>query len=231
MSNKKIILICILFVLIATFFIFDLNQYFNLELFKSKRAVIDAYYENSPVLTGSIFFFIYVTLTSLSLPAAGIMTLIGGAIFGLIWGTILVSFAASIGATFAFLACRYLFRDTIQNRFENKLKPFNEGIRKDGALYLFTLRLVPIFPFFVINAVMGLTPIRTVTFFIVSQIGMIPATMVFVNAGKQIAKIEEVGDILSPELIASFILLGLFPLIAKKSVDYIKSRTNLNVNE
>ena len=149
----------------------------------------------------------------------------------MLFGTVLVSFASTIGATLAFLASRFLFRDFIQNRFSDKLKVINRGIEKDGAFYLFTLRLVPAFPFFIINLVMGLTPNRTLTFALVSQIGMLAATIVFVNAGTQLAKISGLGDILSPQLIASFVLLGLFPLIAKKSVELFRSRRPPTVND
>lgn len=154
------------------------------------------------------------------------MTLAAGAIFGLLAGTIIVSFASTIGATIAFLASRYLFRDLVQNRFQDKLRVINDGVEKDGAFYLFTLRLVPVFPFFVINLLMGLTPIRTATYAFVSQAGMLAATIVYVNAGTQLGKIEEAGDILSPALLASFVILGLFPLIAKKSIDYLRSDRN-----
>ena len=223
MKPGKIILIVIIISLIASFFIFDVGQYISLAFLKAKQTDIENYYISNPVKTALFFFSIYVIATGLSLPAAGILTLAGGAIFGVLFGTVLVSFASTIGATLAFLASRFLFRDFIQNRFTDKLKVINQGIEKDGAFYLFTLRLVPVFPFFIINLVMGLTPIRTLTFALVSQIGMLAATIVFVNAGTQLAKINELGDILSPKLIASFILLGLFPLIAKKSVDLFRS--------
>ncbi len=223
MKPGKIILIVIIISLIASFFIFDIGQYISLAFLKAKQTDIENYYISNPVKTALLFCSIYVIATGLSLPAAGILTLAGGAIFGVLFGTVLVSFASTIGATLAFLASRFLFRDFIQNRFTDKLKVINQGIEKDGAFYLFTLRLVPVFPFFIINMVMGLTPIRTLTFALVSQIGMLAATIVFVNAGTQLAKINELGDILSPKLIASFILLGLFPLIAKKSVDLFRS--------
>ena len=223
MKPGKIILIVIIISLIVSFFIFDVGQYISLAFLKAKQTDIENYYVINPVKTALLFFAVYVFTTGLSLPAAGILTLAGGAIFGVLFGTVLVSFASTIGATLAFLASRFLFRDFIQNRFTDKLKVINQGIEKDGAFYLFTLRLVPVFPFFIINLVMGLTPIRTLTFALVSQIGMLAATIVFVNAGTQLAKINELGDILSPKLIASFILLGLFPLIAKKSVDLFRS--------
>jgi uncharacterized membrane protein YdjX (TVP38/TMEM64 family) len=228
MKPGKIILIIIFAVLIAAFFLFDFGQYFNLEFIKTKQAEIDAFYMANPITAALSFFSIYVFLTGLSLPAAGIMTLIGGAIFGLVWGTVLVSFASSIGATLAFLVSRYLFRDIIQQKFSQQLKPINEGIEMDGGLYLFTLRLVPVFPFFIINLVMGLTPIRTITFFLVSQVGMLPASMIIINAGTQLAQINDPGDILSFNIIVSFALLGIFPLLAKKTVDFIQAKRQLD---
>lgn len=231
MTKSRIFLISFIAILIAAFFIFDLGQYFNIDYLKERRADINTYYAANPITTGLIFFSAYVVFTALSLPAAGLMTLAAGVIFGLLWGTILVSFASVIGATLAFLASRFLFRDMIQTRFADKLVAINAGIAKDGAFYLFTLRLVPIFPFFVINAVMGLTPIRTFTFAWVSQIGMLLPTMVFVNAGTQLAKISTLKDVLSPQLIASFALLGVFPLIAKKLVEFLKSRKPLQHDE
>ncbi len=226
MKAGKIALIIIILGLIAGFFIFDLGQYFNLAFLKMQQANIDNYYLNNPVKTALLFFFIYVVVTGLSLPAAGILTIAGGAVFGVLIGTILVSFASAIGATLAFLASRFLFRDVIQSRFADKLEVINQGVERDGAFYLFTMRLVPVFPFFIINLVMGLTPIRTLTFALVSQIGMLAATIVFVNAGTQLAKIEQAGDILSPQLITSFVLIGVFPLLAKKSIDLLRSRRN-----
>ncbi len=208
---------------IYAFFALDLGQYFNLEYVKSSRAEIDAHYSTNPGQTLALYFLIYVAVTALSLPGATIMTLVGGAVFGLFWGTVIVSFASTIGATCAFLVSRFLLREAVQNRFGDSLKAVNDGIEKDGAFYLFTLRLVPAFPFFVINLVMGLTPIRTVPFAIVSQIGMLAGTIVYVNAGTQIAQIESLRGILSPGLIASFTLLGVFPLAAKWVVESIRA--------
>lgn len=230
MKPGKIALLIVGLVLIAGFFIFDLGQYFNLAFLKAQQSGIESYYVNNPLKTALLFFFTYVLVTGLSLPAAGILTLAGGAIFGVLVGTILVSFASTIGATLAFLASRFLFRGFVQERFADKLKVINQGMEKDGAFYLFSLRLVPVFPFFIINLVMGLTPIRTVVFAFASQIGMLAVTIVFVNAGTQLARIEEIGDILSPQLIASFILIGVFPLIAKKSVDWFRSRKDQNID-
>ena len=224
MNKKRITIFTAIFVLIALFFIFDLGQYFNLDYLKEKQAVIDTFYDTQPLPTVFYYFLLYIIITGLSLPGATILTLAGGAIFGVLWGTVIVSFASTIGATLAFLFSRYLFREYIQGRFADKLTAINKGIEEEGAFYLFTLRLVPIFPFFIINLVMGLMPIRTVTFFLVSQAGMLAGTIVYVNAGTQLAKIEQLKDILSPGLILSFVLLGFFPLIAKKTVDHLKKR-------
>ena len=221
---KKILILAVIAGLIVVYFLFDLGQYLDLNYFKAQQERISAFRDASPFKAAAIFFVIYVLVTGLSLPGAAIATLIGGAIFGLLWGTVLVSFASVIGASCAFLVSRHILRDSIQNRYGDRLRTINEGIRKDGAIYLFTLRMVPLFPFFVINLLMGLTPMRLGTYFIVSQIGMLPGTVVYVNAGTQLAKIDSVGSILSPTLLASFVLLGLFPLISKKIIDVMKSR-------
>lgn len=224
---KKILLVLFIGLLIFGFFAFDLGQYLSLEFFKSQQAAIDAYYHAYPWWTACIFFVVYVAVTGLSLPGAAIMTLVAGAIFGVLWGTVLVSFASTIGATLAFLASRFVLRDWVQSKFGNSLKTINRGIEKDGGFYLFTLRLVPVFPFFVINLVMGLTPIRTLNYYWVSQVGMLAGTVVYVNAGTQIAGIDSLSGILSPGLLLSFALLGLFPLLARKLVDFIKARKAL----
>ena len=223
---KKIIIIFLIIVLIALFFIFDLSQYLNLQYLKSQKQEIEDLFQTYPVLTMSLYFIAYVIMAALSLPGAVIMTLAGGAIFGLLKGTILVSFASTIGATLAFLISRTLLKDVIQSKFADALIPINEGIEKEGALYLFTLRLVPVFPFFIVNLVMGLTPLKTSVFYWVSQLGMLAGTVVYVNAGTQLGKIESVSDILSPALIGSFILLGIFPLLAKKGLAFYKTRAS-----
>ena len=224
---KKILILAIVAGLIVVYFIFDLGQYLDLDYFKQQQERIMAYRESFPIRTAAIFFIAYILVTGLSLPGAAIATLVGGAIFGLLWGTVLVSFASVIGASCAFLVSRHILRDTIQNRYGDRLRTINEGCEKDGAVYLFTLRMVPLFPFFLINLLMGLTPMRLGMFFIVSQIGMLPGTIVYVNAGTQIAKIDSLGSILSPALIASFVLLGIFPLISKKIIDAFKARKAL----
>ncbi len=228
MNLKRAALLLTVAILIAAFFLFDLDRFFDLGYIKSQQATITSYYVANPWQTIFLYFFIYIAVTALSLPGAAVMTLIGGAIFGLWRGTLIVSFASTIGATLAFLLARFLFREMVQNRFAVQLKAINSGIERDGPLYLFTLRLVPLFPFFIINLVMGLTPIRTLQFFLVSQIGMLAGTIIYVNAGTQLARIDSPSGILSPGLIVSFVLLGLFPLLAKKGVEIIKRRRALS---
>ena len=211
-------------VAVAAFFVFDLGRFFDLAYLKAQQSAIEAYRQDHPLLTAALFFVIYVAVTGLSLPGAAIMTLVAGAIFGLAWGTLIVSFASTIGATLAFLASRLLFRDMVQQRFGDRLRAINQGMAREGAFYLFALRLVPIFPFFVINLLMGLTPIRTWTYYWVSQVGMFAATLVYVNAGKQLAQIEGLGGILSPALLGSFALLAAFPLLAKRVVAWLEGR-------
>jgi pyruvate/2-oxoglutarate dehydrogenase complex dihydrolipoamide dehydrogenase (E3) component/uncharacterized membrane protein YdjX (TVP38/TMEM64 family) len=222
--KSRWLLALLLGVLLAVYFAFGLARYFSLDYFKSQQAAIDGWYQAHPWQTALIYFLIYVGVTGLSLPGAALLTLAGGAVFGLLWGTLIVSFASSVGATVAFLASRFLFRDAIQRRFGDKLGTVNTGVEKEGAFYLFTLRLVPAFPFFLINLVMGLTPMKTRTFYCVSQIGMLLGTIVYVNAGTQLGRIDSLRGILSLELIISFALLGVFPLAAKKIVDLVRSR-------
>jgi len=223
MKNKKV-LIAVLVALVAAFFIFDLGRFLSLDYLKSQQAALDSLYASKPFMVIASFFAVYVIATSLSLPGAVILTLAAGAIFGLFTGTLIVSFASSIGATIAFLVSRFLLRDTLESKFGEKLKTFNENIDRDGAFYLFTVRLVPVFPFFLVNLVMGLTKIKTGVFYLVSQLGMLAGTIVFVNAGTQLAKIESLSGILSPKLLFSFVLLGVFPLVAKKIVDMVKAK-------
>jgi len=224
---KKIGLIGIIVLLIVLFFHFDLDQFLTLEFIKSKQQQVDQFYSENRILTIVGFFFAYVVVTGASLPGAAIMTLTAGAVFGLITGLIIVSFASTIGASLAFVVSRYLFRESIQTRFGSSLKSINDGIAKDGAFYLFALRLVPAFPFFVINLVMGLTSIKLKTFYWVSQLGMLAGTIVYVNAGTQLAQIESTSGILSAELILSFVLLALLPFIGKKIVSVFNARKAL----
>ena len=214
----KIALLLIAAVLVLLFFVVDGQQYLSLASLKSGRQALLEFYGEHQVLTIAGYMLLYILVTALSLPGAVIMTLGGGALFGLGLGFLLVSFASTIGATLAFLASRFLLRDAVQSRFGEKLAAVNKGIAQDGAFYLFSLRLVPAFPFFIINLVMGLTSIRTSVFYLVSQVGMIPGTLVYVNAGTQLGRIESAGGIASPGLLVSFALLGIFPLLAKKLV-------------
>ena len=224
MTKSRLIVLLLILALIAAFFAFDLGRFVSLEFFKAQQASIAGWYDAHPLQTLAGFFLLYIAVTGLSLPGAAVLTLVAGALFGLLVGTVLVSFASSIGATLAFLSSRFLLRDWVQSRFGDRLKPINDGVQKEGAFYLFTLRLVPAFPFFVINLLMGLTPLPARTFYWVSQLGMLAGTLVYVNAGTQLAKIESLRGILSPGLLISFTLLGLFPLIAKKIVDTVKAR-------
>ena len=198
MSRKKLLLIGALLVLIGLFFAFDLGRFLSLDYLKSRQLEFAALYAERPLLVIGAYFAIYVAVTALSLPGATIMTLAGGAIFGLWVGTLIVSFASTTGATLAFLASRYILRESVQARFGARIAEIDRGIAKDGAFYLFTLRLVPLVPFFVINLVMGLTRMRVAVFNGVSQLGMLAGTLVFVNAGTQLAKIESLRGILSP---------------------------------
>jgi uncharacterized membrane protein YdjX (TVP38/TMEM64 family) len=219
---KKAVLALVLIGAIAAYFIFDLGQYLSLENFKASQADIVAAKDANPALYIAGFFLLYVAVTGLSIPGAAIMTLVAGALFGVVVGTLIVSFASTMGATLAFLSSRYVLRDWVQGKFGERLRAVDDGLEKDGAFYLFTLRLIPVFPFFVINLLMGLTRIKTGTFFWVSQIGMLPATIVFVNAGTQISRIDSTAGLLSPTLIASFVALALFPWAAKGIVAIVK---------
>ena len=219
---SKFIIVGVIITLIVLFFVFDLNQYLALEVIKGQQDALNAYYQNNTLLTICVYMLIYIAVTALSLPGAAVMTLVGGGLFGLPVGTVVVSFASTIGATLAFIVSRFLLRDWVQTKFNDKLQAINDGIEADGAFYLFTLRLVPVFPFFIINLVMGLTPIKIIRFYLASQIGMLAGTIVYVNAGTQLSKIDSLAGILSPGILISFILLGVFPLLAKKGLKFIK---------
>jgi uncharacterized membrane protein YdjX (TVP38/TMEM64 family) len=222
MNVSKIMLLLVITSAIAAFFYCNGQQYLTLEMLKSQHTNIIAFRDNNQILAIVVYGLIYIAVTGLSLPGATILTLAGGAIFGLFWGTLIVSFASTIGATLAFLAARFLFKDSIQSRFGDYLQTINEGIEQEGAFYLFTLRLVPLFPFFVINLLMGLTALKTRTFYWVSQVGMLAGTLVYVNAGTQLAKLDSLAGILSPLVVGSFALLGVFPLLAKKLIELMR---------
>lgn len=220
----RLLIITLFAVAIAAFFLFDLGQYLTLDALKAQQAAIAEGYAANPLLVIALFFLVYIAVTALSLPGAAIMTLAAGAIFGLVTGTIIVSFASSIGATLAFLASRTVLHDWVQAKFGDRLKAINEGVERDGAFYLFSLRLVPVFPFFLVNLLMGLTPIRTATYYWVSQVGMLLGTIVYVNAGTQLARIENLSDIASPALLLSFAALGLLPWVGRGIMNALKRR-------
>lgn len=224
MKPARLLVLAAVAALVAAWFAFDLGRYLSLDALKAQRAVILAWRDAQPLTASLAFVAIYVAVTALSLPGAAILTLAAGAIFGLGWGLVLASFASSIGATLAMLVARFVAGDAVQRRYAERLRAINAGIERDGAFYLFTLRLVPLFPFFVINLLMGLTRIRVWTFYWISQIGMLAGTAVYVNAGTQLAQLESVGGILSPGLLGAFVLLGLFPLIARRLVDLVRAR-------
>ena len=223
-NGYKWLLLALVGLCIVLFFVFDLGAYISLGNVKQNLGSLQEFYRENRILTMGIYLLGYILMAALSLPGAAVVSLAGGAVFGLVTGTILVSFASSIGATLAFLFSRYMFRDWVQNRFAAKISTINGGVEKEGGFYLFTLRLVPIFPFFMINLAMGLTPISARVFYLVSQIGMLPGTIVYLNAGTQLATLESLGGILSFNILFSFALLGIFPLVAKKVVGGIRAR-------
>lgn len=223
MNKNRIALFLVVVTLVGAFFVFDLGRFLSLEALKNQREALLSYRDAQPLLTAAAFFGVYVLVTSLSIPGATLLTIASGAIFGLLWGAVLVSFASTLGATCAFLSSRYLFRDALQKKYGARLKTMNAGIARDGAFYLFTLRVVPLFPFFVINLMMGLTPLRTWTYYWATQLGTLPATLIYVNAGTQLAQLNSPSDILSLELLGAFALLGVFPLLAKKIIDRVRA--------
>lgn len=221
---RKVVLLIALLLGIVAFFALGLDRYFSLDALQQSQARLAELRATQPLRLALGYFLVYVAVTALSLPGATIVTLAGGAIFGLGWGLLIVSFASSIGATLAFLTARFLLRDAVQSRFGQRLADVDRGIQKDGAFYLFTLRLIPVVPFFVINLLMGLTKMKTWTYYWVSQIGMLAGTAVYVNAGTQLGQLESLKGIVSPGLLGSFVLLGLFPLIARKVVEAVQKR-------
>ena len=224
MSIKKVAVITVIALAIAAWFKFDLGVYLQFDTLQQRVGELRAWYDANPALAGVLYFALYVAVTALSVPGAAIMTLAGGALFGFWYALLLVSFASSIGATLAFLVSRLLLRDWVQARFGRQLRSFNAGFEKDGAFYLFSLRLVPLFPFFVINLLMGLLPIRPWRYYWVSQLGMLPATAAYVNAGTRLGELDSTAGIISPALLLSFVLLAVFPLLAKWLLAYIQAR-------
>ena len=224
MHPKKQLLLLVLVAFLAAFFWFDGGRYLSFESIKSSQSGLNQWYSAQPLMFVVGYFAVYVLATALSFPGAVMLTLLGGAVFGLAWGTLIVSFASSMGATLAFLAARFLLRDRLEARFGKHLAEFNQGVQREGAFYLFTLRLVPLVPFFVINLLMGLTQMRTWTYYWVSQLGMLAGTAVYVNAGTQLAQLDSLKGILSPALLGSLVLLGLFPLLARWATLALKKR-------
>ncbi|HRI18666.1 MAG TPA: FAD-dependent oxidoreductase, partial [Burkholderiaceae bacterium] len=224
MSRNRLLVVLALAALVAAYFAFDLGRFLSLATLKVRQGEFVALYEADPLLVAGIFFAVYVAVTAASIPGATVLTLAAGAIFGLVVGTLIVSFASSVGATLAFLAARDVLRDSVQARFGARLAEIDKGVAREGAFYLFTLRLVPLVPFFVINLLLGLTAMKAATFYWVSQLGMLAGTLVYVNAGTQLARIDSLQGILSPALVGSFVLLGVFPFIARRIVDAVKRR-------
>lgn len=228
MDKKKLLIAAVFAALVAAFFVLDIGQYLTLDSIKARQARFQELHHAKPVAMLAAFFGVYVLVTALSLPGAAVMSLAGSALYGFWPALIVVSFASSIGATLACGAARYVLGGWVQRRFGRRLAPINKGVEREGAFYLFTLRLVPVFPFFVINLVFGLTTMRLATFYWVSQLGMLPGTAVFVNAGTRLGQISGVGDILSWPTLGSFALLGVFPLIAKKAVALVREKSGKN---
>ncbi|BBD09637.1 TVP38/TMEM64 family protein [Desulfovibrio ferrophilus] len=224
MNTKKLALLIVIALLAIAFFAFDLGQYLTLGYLKSRQADFAALYAANRGSVLGVYFLIYVTATAMSLPGAAVLTLAGGALFGFWTGLLVISFASTIGATLACTAARFILRDWVQSRFGHRLDAINKGVQSEGPFYLFTVRLIPVIPFFVINLAMGLTAMPLRSFYWVSQLGMLPGTMVYVNAGKELGRVDSLSGILSPSLIASFVLLGLFPLVAKKIITRIRQR-------
>lgn len=215
-TRERVAIAGLIALLVGCFFYFDLGQYLTLSYLKASQHRFNELYAQHTASVIACYALIYIVATALSLPGAAILTLAGGALFGLTVGAVVVSFASSIGATLACFVSRFLLRDWVQSRYGNRLTAINNGIEKEGAFYLFSLRLVPVFPFFVINLLMGLTRMPLFTYYWVSQLGMLPATVVYVNAGKQLANIDSLAGIISPGLLFSFVLLGLLPIVMKK---------------
>ena len=223
-AGKRWGVLAVLLLAVVAFFALGLGRYLSLEFIKAQQGQLETWRAANPLRAALTFFAVYIAVTALSLPGATLLTLAAGAIFGLGWGSLIASFAASIGATLAFLISRIVLRDWVQSRFGERLAAINEGMRKDGAFYLFTLRVVPLFPFFLINLAMGLTHIKLLTYYGVSQLGMLFGTVVYVNAGTQLARIDKLSDVASPGLLASLALLGVFPLLAKQGLALFKAR-------
>ena len=222
MSKLKLILVLVFAAALTAYFTLDLGRFLTLSYVQSQLSAIQTYADENFLSAAGIYFLVYVAITALSIPGAAVATLVGGAIFGLGWGTLIVSFASSIGATLAFMTSRLLLRDWVQSRFGSSLKAINAGVEKDGAFYLFSLRMVPVFPFFLVNLLMGLTPIKLIPYFFVSQIGMLLGTAVYVNAGAELGQIESLSGLISLPIVLSFALLGILPWITKGILGFVR---------
>jgi len=223
--KKKILIALAAGACAALFVFFDLGRFLTLEYVKASQEGLRELYRQNPLGVVGAYMLLYIVTTALSLPGAAVLTLAGGGLFGLAVGTVAVSFASTIGATLACAVARYLLRDWVQRRFGDRLDTINEGIEREGAFYLFSIRLIPAFPFFMVNVLFGLTRMPLTTYFWVSQLGMLPATIVYVNAGKELAGIDSLAGIVSPGLLFSFVLLGLFPIMVKKALRAYRQRT------
>ena len=220
---KRLVLLLPLAVLVWAFLALGLDQHLTLDAFQASHEAFAAWYKEHPWLVIGGYMAAYILMT-LFLPIAALMTVVGGALFGFWKGVPIASFAAALGATLAFWLSRFVLHNSVQRHFGERLAAVNAGIAKDGAFYLFSLRLVPVIPFFIINLVMGLSPMRTWTFFGATQAGMLAGILIYVNAGTQLAEVDDLGDILSPGLLGSLVLLGVFPLLARKVLVWIRSR-------
>ncbi|MEO8808756.1 MAG: TVP38/TMEM64 family protein [Rhodanobacter sp.] len=223
-NRWRLLLVVVIAAVIGAFYALGFEHYLSLDYLRKSESSLQQMYRVRPFLWAFAYFGIYVAITGLSLPLASVITLLAGPVFGLLWGSVIVTLAAAIGATLAFLVARFVLRDWVQSHFEKQLAKINHGVERDGIYYLFLLRLIPAFPFFVINLAMGLTPMRIRTYFLVSLVGMIPGNILYVNAGVQLGKLHSLSGLLSPGLIASFVALGVFPLIVKKGVDFWRKR-------
>ena len=222
--RSRIAVLLLIVLVVAAIKITGLDQYLSLARIQELQSRFMVVHQSHPLLVAALFFISYVVATALSIPGAVVLTLVAGAFFGLVWGTLLVSFASTMGATLAFLLARFLLRDWVQKKFADRLAAVNEGVAREGALYLFTMRLIPLFPFFVVNLVMGLTRIPVRTYFWVSQLGMLPGTIVYVNAGQELSRITSLSGIMSPRLLFAFALLGVMPLAARKAITWYRGQ-------
>jgi len=225
-NRSRLIVLLVIAVLVGAFFALEGQRYLTFDTLKTQVSMAQSFYQRYPMQTTGGFFLLYVLVTGLSFPGAVPLTLVAGAVFGLLWGTVIVSFASTLGATLAFLVSRFVLRDFVQERFGAHLRTINEGVAKEGGFYLFTLRLIPAVPFVAINVVMAMTPMRATTFYWVSQLGMLAGTLVYVNAGTQLAAIQTPREIVSFGVVGAFLLLGIFPLVAKKAIDAMPERVS-----